>query len=558
MNRRPPRPRGGPRSGPVSGSAAPLRLGQVLRLLCEDLAFGEDGVCRQEGYVVFVPRILPGELAEVRITQAGRKFGRGEVVRVLRPSPDRAEPRCRHFGDCGGCTWQHLKYEAQTRRKEEMLRRLLEQRVSPAAARAIVPIVAMENPWGFREKVQLAVQGRTGDPKVGFYRLRSHSVVDIEECPVQPKESVAQALAAKKVIWQRRIPVYDERTRRGALRHLVLRRGNATGDSHLVLVTAKEDAEGLHGSEAAFGKIRPSLTGASVNINEWETSIVLGPRTRPLFGRRTWRERVGGVLFEISPSSFFQTNVRAAEALVAEVRRAVPSDPGQRVLDLYAGCGLFALTLSSQVGEVMAVEAHRGAAADGERSAELNGIRNCTFRTGPVEKQVGDPRMGRFDTVVADPPREGLGDGVLQGIVRGCRARRLVLVSCDPMTLARDLALAETLGGTVERVLPVDMFPHTHHLESVATVLFDGKAPADDPRARQRTARPPDGRPHRVRDAGGRANWIPGKHRAPDADPPSRPGSTKKHPPGRGGKHRDRSGGDRPGGHRPGGSHPRS
>jgi 23S rRNA (uracil1939-C5)-methyltransferase len=160
---------------------------------------------------------------------------------------------------------------------------------------------------------------------------------------------------------------------------------------------------------------------------------------------------------------------------VAEVRRAVPRDPDHRVLDLYAGCGLFALTLAGQVGSVTAIEANRAAAADGERSAEQNRIANCSFRTGPVERVVADPRLGRFDTVVADPPREGLGPGVLQGIVRGCRARRLVLVSCDPLTLARDLALAVGLGGRVERVLPVDMFPHTHHLESVATVLFEGK-----------------------------------------------------------------------------------
>jgi 23S rRNA (uracil1939-C5)-methyltransferase len=475
MTRRlPPRSPSPRRAAARSGAAAPLRVGQVLRLLCSDLAFGEDGVCRHEGYVVFVPRVLPGELVECRITQAGRKFARAEPLKVLRPSPDRVTPRCRHFGDCGGCTWQHLAYAAQAKRKEDLLRRLLEQRVSPAAGKAVVPIAAMEEPWGFREKVQLAVQGRAGSPRVGFYRLRSHEVVDVAECPVQPSDAVAQALGAKRVIAERRIPPYDERNRRGAVRHLVLRRGRATGDSHLVLVTAREDSPGLRGSESALAGLRPRLSGASLNVNVWESSVVLGPRTKPLFGKRTWRERVGGVTFDIGPTTFFQTNARAAEALVEEVRRAVPRDPAHRVLDLYAGCGLFALTLAGQVGSVTAVEAHRGAAADGARSAEANRIPNCEFRTGPVERIVADPRLGRFDTVVADPPREGLGPGVLQGIVRGCRARRLVLVSCDPMTLARDLALAETLGGRVERVLPVDMFPHTHHLEAVATVVFDG------------------------------------------------------------------------------------
>ena len=446
----------------------------MLRLLCEDLAFGEDGVCRHEGYVVFVPRVLPGELVEVRIVQAGRKFARGEPLKVLRPSPDRVAPRCRHFGDCGGCTWQHLRYEAQARMKEGLLRRLLEKQVSAAAAAAVAPIVATQPPWGFREKVQLAVRGKAGAPVVGFYRLRSHSVVDIEECPVQPDEAVRQALAAKAVIAKRRVPIWDERSGRGAVRHLVLRRGKATGDSHLVLVTADEDAPGLRGVGGELSRIRPPLGGVSLNRNEWESSVVLGPRTRHLAGNRTWRERIGGVLFEIGPTSFFQTNARAAEALVEEVRRAVPRGPRVRVLDLYAGVGLFALTLSKQVGSVTAIEAGREAVADGIRNAEANGAANCRWRLGPVERLVADPSIGRYDAVVADPPREGLGPGVLEGVVRGCRARLLVLVSCDPLTLARDLARAEALGGRVERVLPVDMFPHTHHLESVATVSFGG------------------------------------------------------------------------------------
>ena len=488
MKRRGPPVSGAPRHGPpVSGAASPLRTGQRVRLRCDDLAFGEDGVCHRDGYVVFVPGILPGETAEVKVVQAGRKFARGEVVKLLERSPDRVEPRCRHFGVCGGCTWQHMRYGAQAGRKEGLLRALLRHRVGEAAAKAVVPIAAMEEPWGFREKVQLAVQGRPGALKVGFFRLRSHEVVDVEECPVQPPEAVAQAMAAKRALKESRIAPYDERTERGAVRHVVLRRGRATGDSHLVLVTAREDAPPLRYAFAGLRRVEPPLGGASLNVNAWKSSVVLGPRTRHLFGRSTWRERIGGVEFEIGPTTFFQTNARAAEFLVEEVRRAVPRDEAHRVLDLYAGCGLFALTLAGQVGSVLAVEAGRESAADGVRNAERNRIANCEWRTGPVERVVADPRIGRFDTVVADPPREGLGPGVLAGIIRGCRARRLVLVSCDPMTLARDLEAAQALGGVVERVLPVDMFPHTHHLEAVATVTFPGR-PAEG------RARPSDSR----------------------------------------------------------------
>ncbi len=491
---RPPR-RDPRRSAPVSGAAAPLRIGQVLRLLCEDLAFGEDGVCRIGGYVVFVPRVLPGELVEVRITRAGRKFGRGEPVRIVRPSKDRVEPRCRHFGDCGGCTWQHIRYEAQAKAKEDLLRSLLRHRVSPAAAAAVAPVAAMAEPWGFREKVQLAVQGRPGRPLVGFYRLRTHDVVDIAECPVQPDDALARAMAAKAILAARRVPPWDERTGRGAVRHLLLRGGRATGDAHMVVVTGRMEAPGLSGALADLEGVEPPLSGISVNLNDRETSIVLGRLTEHVSGRRTWRERIGGILFEVGPTAFFQTNARAAETLVEEVRRAVPADPSSRVLDLYAGVGLFALTLAGRVGSVTAVEAHPAAAREGERNARGNGIRNCLWRSGPVEKVVADPALGRFDVVVADPPRDGLGAGVLEGILRGCRPRRLVLVSCDPLTLARDLSLAESRGGKVVRVLPVDMFPHTHHLEAVATVDF---APAPARRAPPRPAAPPAPRPPRA------------------------------------------------------------
>ena len=466
------RPRRDAATRPVSGAASPVRIGQVLRLDIEDMAFGEDAVARHEGYVIFVPRVLAGETVEARVVQAGRKFGRAEAMRVLVPSPARVTPRCRHFDSCGGCSWQHLRYDAQTRTKEELLRRLLEGRASAAAASTLVPIAVPGEPWGFREKVQMAVAGKAGAPRVGFYKRRSHDVVDVRECPVQPPEAVARVARIREVLARHRVAPRDGKQGRGGLRHVVLRQGRGTGDAHLVLVGDGHGPAGLPAAVREIEGIRPPLSGASWNRNDADTSEVLGSETRPMFGRSVWVERIAGVELEVSPTAFFQTNSRAAEVLVEEVRRAVPAERSLRVLDLYAGVGLFALTLASRVGEVVAVEAHEVAARDGERNAVRNRIHNCSWRIGSVERLVADPSLGRFGAVVADPPREGLAPGVLEGIVAGCRPRILVLVSCDPMTLARDLVRAEALGGRVVRVLPVDMFPHTHHLEAVATVEF--------------------------------------------------------------------------------------
>jgi 23S rRNA (uracil1939-C5)-methyltransferase len=486
-----------PAGPPPSRPAAPLRPGAVVRLEVEDLAFGEDAVGRHGGYVVFVQGALPGEVIEARVTEAGRKYGRADLLRVLEPSPARVEPRCRHFGTCGGCTWQHLRYDAQARTKEDLLRRLLGARVSAAAAAAVAPIVRTEPPWGFREKVQLAVQGRPGAPRLGFYRPRTREVVDIAECPVQPPEAVAQALELKRILARRRVPPWEGPGGRPGLRHVVLRRGRATGDAHVVLVTSPGRVPGLEDAVEDIKAMAPAVSGASLNIQEGDTPMVLGEETRPLFGHRGWRERIGGAEYLVGPVSFFQTNAAAAATLAEEVLRAAEGR-WRRALDLYAGVGLFAVALARRIPDVVAVEGNPHAARDGRRNAERAGLARCRWIATPVERAVADPELGRFDFVVADPPREGLAPGVLRGIVRACGARRLVLVSCDPMTLARDLAEAESLGGRVVRVLPVDMFPHTHHLESVATVDFPATtrpAPPRDPGGPRRPAGPgPGGR----------------------------------------------------------------
>ncbi len=447
-------------------------MGTVLRLDVEDLAFGEDAVCRHEGYVLFVPRVLPGEVIEARVTEAGRKYGRAEPLRILEASPARVEPRCRHFGACGGCTWQHLRYDVQARTKGELLRRLLLHRVDAETAAVVEKTRRMAEPWGFREKVQWAVQGRAGAPRMGFYELRSHRLVDVEECPVQPAAAVERARAVKDLLRRRRIPPWDEDRGTGVVRHLVLRSTADGGDVHATVVVGTPRFAGSESLAADLAALRPPLSGAAINLNPERTSRVLGADTQPLTGRRHWTVAVAGTTFRVGPTSFFQTSTAGAEMLVEEVRRCVPADRSLRVLDLYAGVGLFALTVADRVGEVVAVEEHAAAARDGEANAAANGRANVRWIRAPVERAVADRSLGRFPVVIADPPREGLAPGVLKGIVEGCRARTLLLVSCDPTTLARDLALGRSLGGTVERVVPVDMFPHTHHLETVATLRF--------------------------------------------------------------------------------------
>ena len=451
-----------------------------------------DGIGLVEGRTIAVAGTVPGEQVEVRVRDGSRAQGRADLVRVVRPSADRVVPRCRHAAVCGGCAWQHIAYAEQLRLKRDRLQRLLAAALG-AKAPVVDPMVGMtpqpdepaappgcdpQAPWHFRHKVSFVVgPGRHGQSLVmGHYQRASKVVVPVEECPVHAGAGNVLAFAVRDALLAARVPGASEDGQRGLVRHVVARVSHCQPEVLATLVVTAND-------KLLRAPVRRVLDGANppdsfhLNVHDRPGPSLFGTGTRKLHGRDRLREEIAGVSFLVSPTSFFQTNVRAAEVLLDMVSAAIAGGKSWRVLDLYAGAGLFALPLAKRGHAVTAVEESAESIADGEASRWFSKIPDeaCRFVRGRVEELIGSRPGGlagapRPDGVVLDPPRAGCPERVLGAIVRGVRPAKIVYVSCNPDALARDLALAAAGGYRVDRVRPVDMFPHTAHIEAVAVL----------------------------------------------------------------------------------------
>ena len=441
-----------------------------------------------------MPFTIPGERVRVEFT---RIEGQATLVEILRASPHRVEPPCPHFGlgppkrregGCGGCTWQHIAYPEQLRLKTALVDRLVRTAV-PAAppVRPMMPSTPVDAPWGYRHKVHFVFDGA---PLVmGHYVRGSRRVLPVRECPVHDPRGNAVAFDFYAAFKGARVEA-----ERGGLRGLAVRVGAGTEEIATTLIVSKEaDRRVREASRKAISRQALS-TSVHVNMHNGRDANIFGRETRRITGPERMREKVDGTSFLVSPTAFFQTNVRAAEILVQLVRADVPK--GARVLDLYAGCGLFALPLARAGHDVTAVEESHLSVADGEASLGLNRIpaNRCRF----IAKRVLDvvsrtvraraassreraassqdrsassqDRSASNDVVILDPPREGCEPAVLEQVFGALRPARGIYISCNPEALARDLALIVAEGYVIRSLQPVDMFPHTAYVETVVVV----------------------------------------------------------------------------------------
>jgi len=471
-----------------------------------------DGVALLEGEELTVPYVIPGERVEVAVHRARDGGLVGEPLRVLAASPDRITPRCRHFGYCGGCAWQHISYPAQLRLKQAMLQELLDGTMGPAAPRVLpmVPTPAREalsagaipgaeeappEPWGYRHKVSFVFAPAGRQPLVmGHYRRGTRSAFPAGECPVHAEAGNEVAFRLRDALLRAQVPASIPDGRQGIARHVVVRVGEATGDRLATLVVTgnvvplrrvtgemeRFDRQGgAHpgpGGQAPAGQ-KPSRFGFHLNIHDRADGFLFGRETKRLFGPMDIRETVAGVTFLLSPTSFFQTNVRVAALMADHVLRLLPPETCPRVLDLYSGVGLFALPLAARGQEVTAVEENRHAVAAADAAVRFNRLPERSYRpiAGRVETAIArltPPPGGRaWDGVVLDPPRQGCPRAVFEWLFGTLRPPRIVYVSCNPQALAADLA-AVPQDYAIEDVTPYDMFPHTAHIEAVASLAL--------------------------------------------------------------------------------------
>ncbi len=501
---------------PTPDAATPSQLVDILRLDIEG-----DGVAEIGGRTLRVARVIPGERVEVRAS--GDRHGSAELVRIVSASPHRVTAPCRHFGPCGGCAWQHIAYPEQLRLKQELLQRLLGDSLGSHApeVRPTLPTPAPlrsgsdastklrsgapGTPWHYRNKVSFVFGpgGRGQSLVMGHYRRASRTVIPVVECPVHAEAGNQAAFGMRDALERAKIPGAAGDAAEGVARHIVVRVAETSEEWLATLVVTKnvkplrrvtesfvrdvgksEDRQIARSpnrqieksANRQIEKLANSSWGLYLNVHDRPGPYLFGRETRHLAGAREVREHVAGVTYVISPSSFFQTNVRAARVLVDAVLESLADARFARILDLYAGVGLFALPLARAGRAVTAVEENREAMAAAAASARENRIPERLFRAlpGRVEDLASrlTPRTSAdaWDAVVLDPPREGCPPAVLDWLLRTLRPARLVYVSCNPEALARDLRAAPPARYTATRVQPVDMFPHTAHIESIAVL----------------------------------------------------------------------------------------
>jgi 23S rRNA (uracil1939-C5)-methyltransferase len=445
-----------------------VRKGEELELRIDSLAYGGNGVGRVNGFVVFVRGGLPGDLVRARVTKTKRGFAEAVAESVLEPSGERVQAPCRHFGVCGGCRFQDLAYGAQLASKEQQVRDAL-VRIGRVADPPLEQIVPAASVYGYRNKLEYSFAAGEGGFELGFHRAgRWDAIVDIEECLLTTPVGNEIRLAVREWAREEQLEPYDQATGAGYLRHLVVREGRNTGQILVLLVTAPGERFET-GYLVDVLRRFPQVRSIHWAINDTPAERTNVP-TKLLWGEEAIEEEVLGLRFRLRPGAFFQTNTEMAEQLYALAREYAALSGVENVLDLYCGTGTIALALARDARAVWGLEISEEAVACAIENAELNGIENARFFAGNVGQTLEElvEESGAPDVVVVDPPRAGLAGKALRR-TGALGAERIVYVSCNPTTLASDLqVLRDEFGYGLRRCRPVDMFPHTPHVESVS------------------------------------------------------------------------------------------
>jgi 23S rRNA (uracil1939-C5)-methyltransferase len=457
--------------------AAPVKMHEELELDVESLAFGGNGVARHNGFVVFVRRGLPGDRVRARVTRVKRGFAEAIATDVLSAGPQRVEAPCAHYPTCGGCRFQDLAYESQVAQKEAQVRDAL-QRIAGIAEPPLEPIVPCEpDVFFYRNKMEYSFAPSDEGPVLGLHKAgRWDEVIDIERCWLTTDLGNAIRNAVRDWAREEGLAAYSQADNSGYLRHLIVREGRNTGQVLVQLVTAP----GEKFEQGYFVDVLrkfPEVRSVHWAVNDRPAEVTNLP-AELLWGEPAIEEELCGLRFRIRPNAFLQTNTAMAEKLYALARNAAQLTGKETVWDLYCGIGTIGLSLAKDALTVWGIEVSEESVACALENAELNGITNTAFFAGNVGEVIDEllDRSGAPDVVVVDPPRAGLAGKALRRL-GGIGAPRIVYVSCNPTTLAGDLkTMCEQYGYELFRATPVDMFPHTPHVETVA--LLEKSAPA--------------------------------------------------------------------------------
>ncbi len=459
-----------------------------------DIGVNGEGIGKVDGYTLFIKDAVIGDTVEAKVMKAKKNYGYARLMKVLSPSPDRVTPRCGFARKCGGCQIQEMSYGRQLMFKEQKVRGNLERIggfPKELLDRVMEPVLGMEEPFGYRNKAQFPFgTDKEGNPVTGFYAGRTHDIIPNTDCAlgVPVNREILETILGFMKKYQ--IPSYDEKTGSGLIRHALIRCGSATGEIMVCLVVNGKE---IPHADALIDRLAeiPGMTSITLSPNTRRTNVIMGDSFKVLWGQGYITDYIGNIKYQISPLSFYQVNPVQTEKLYSLALEYADLKGGETVWDLYCGIGTISLFLAQKAGKVYGVEIIPQAIDDARKNAQINGIENAEFFVGKAEEvlprwyqenegaEAGLREEGsrtRADVIVVDPPRKGCDEALLDTIVK-MQPEKVVYVSCDPATLARDLKVLCGKGYELERVRAVDMFPMTVHVETV--VLLSRKAPDD-------------------------------------------------------------------------------
>ena len=444
-------------------SQRPVRVNQQAEIEITGLGHAGEGVGRVNGFAIFVPEAIPGDRILTKIEEVKQNHGRGRIMKIVRPARGRVSPECAVAGDCGGCQLQQMAYELQLEWKRQMVIDAL-TRIGKFERPQVQPVVGMEHPYGYRNKVQYPVALVKGKPALGFYRRGTHEIVPITECRNSHPLCIKALRVMSSLLAEHGLLPYDEITGTGLIRHLVLRVSTALNQLMVILVTNDREIPGIDQLLDSMKTHLQELACVAQSVNKKRTNIIMGEETHLLWGKPYLIEELNGLKFAVSPRSFFQVNSQQAAVLCQKVVDYAKAAPGSRALDCYSGTGSIALHLARAGAQVIGIETVPEAIADAQLNRELNQIRQADFRIGRVERELpAILQEGPVDVAVLDPPRKGCEPAVLEALI-GAKIPRLIYVSCNPSSLARDLSILADGGYELRQVQPLDMFPQTSHV----------------------------------------------------------------------------------------------
>ena len=445
-----------------------IRKNEIYTLTITDIGTHGEGIGKIDGYTLFVKNTLPGEEVKVLVVKTNKNYGYGKALEIIKPSPSRVEPLCPAAPRCGGCTLQHMDYRAQLIQKQNKVKQNI-MRIGGFDNVDVEPTIGMDDPWNYRNKAQYPVSSDNKGINIGFYSLGSHKTVNIGNCLIGSKSDPEILSLVRKFIEENKIPVYNEETGKGLIRHIVIRTGYYTDEIMVCLVV---NSNNFKYKNKLIETLKPvvGIKSIVINYNTARTNVILGQKCETIYGNDYITDKIGDLKFKISPLSFFQVNPQQTYKLYSNALEFADLKGDETVIDAYCGIGTISLFLAQRAKEVYGIEIVPEAIENAIENAKLNNIENAQFYTGKSEDIVPELYNTKGihpDVMVVDPPRKGCDESLLN-LMLDMQPEKIVYVSCDSATLARDLKILCSTGEySIRKVQPVDMFPHSYHVETV-------------------------------------------------------------------------------------------